>query len=179
MRSLLPVLAAVGVLATPGSAKAFSFGIGVEGGGTLSYLTSARVLPDVVGLILTQRFELAPVDLTLWEDANLIVVYDGGWGFIPVDLGLRVGLAGPVFRPYVGVLANDSISIGAQPDCGCGGLVDNVPGLGGDLGFDLAVTFLRFGLELRSYETLIPPVTDGHFGDGFVLQLLASVRAEF
>ena len=172
-------LVLAGLVAAPASARAFSFGVGVEGGGTLSYLTSARVLPDVVGLILTQRFELEPVDLTLWEDANLLVVYDSGWGFIPVDVGLRLGLPGPFFRPYVGLLANDSISIGAQPACGCGGIVDNVPGLGGDVGFDLAVTFLRFGLELRSYETLIPPVSGDHFGDGFVLQLLVSVRAEF
>jgi hypothetical protein len=162
-------------------ARAVTLGVGLEGGGTLSYLTSTRALPDVVGLILTQRFELAPVDLTLWEDANALVVYDGGWAFIPVDVGLRVGLAGPVFRPYAGLLVNDSVSLGSKAaDCGCSGVaVDNVPGLGGDVGFDLAVTFLRFGLELRGYETLISPVSDSKYGDGFVLQALLSVRAEF
>src|ERR1700722_17858578 len=129
-------MAAAGMVLLPSSALAFSFGIGIEGGGTLSYLTSTRALPDV-GLILTQRFEVGPVDLTLWEDVNALIVYDSGWDFIPVDVGLRVGLPGPVFRPYIGLLVNDSIAPGSETTaCGpaCGGTsVGNVPGLGGDL----------------------------------------------
>jgi len=172
------MLAAVALLAVPSSALAFSFGIGLEGGGTLSYLTSAQALPDF-GLILTQRFESGPIDLTLWEDVNLPVTYDGEVFYAPVDIGLRVGLPGPLFRPYVGLLVNDSVSLGIEP---AGGGVEvapsNVPGVGGDVGFDLAVTFLRFGFELRAYETLISP-GGGNFGDGFALQALLSVRAEF
>ncbi len=178
----LQVLAAAGLLAFPGSALAFSFGIGIEGGGTFSYLTSTRALPDL-GLILTQRFDVGPVDLTLWEDVNALVVYDSGWDFIPVDVGLRLGLHGPVFRPYIGLLVNDSIAPGPTTTaCGplCSGTsVSNVPGLGGDLGFDLAVAFLRFGLELRAYETLISPVSGTPSGDAFALQTFLSARAEF
>jgi len=172
------MLAAVALLAIPSSAWAFSFGIGIEGGGTLSYLTSAQALPDL-GLILTQRFELGPIDLTLWEDVNVPVIYDGAIDYAPIDVGLRVGLPGPLFRPYVGVLANDSISLGSKAaSCGCSEVaVSNVPGLGGDVGFDLAVSFLRFGFELRAYETLISPA-GGNFGDGFALQALLSFRAE-
>jgi hypothetical protein len=175
-------LAAATSLAIPGSARAFSFGIGLEGGGTFSYLTSSRGLPDL-GLILTQRFDLGPVDLTLWEDVNALVVYDGGWDFIPVDVGLRLGLPGRVFRPYFGLLVNDSIAPGPTTTaCGalCSGTsVSNVPGLGGDLGFDLAAAFLRFGLELRAYETLISPVSGMPSGNAFAAQALLSIRAEF
>ncbi len=94
-------------------------------------------------------------------------------------MGLRVGLPGPLFRPYVGLLVNDGISPGSKiASCGCSETaVSNVPGLGGDIGFDLAVTFLRFGFELRAYETLISP-TVSNVGDGFALQALLSVRAE-
>jgi hypothetical protein len=180
-RWLIPMVAAASLI-VPSSALAFSFGVGIEGGGTFSYLTSARALPDV-GLILTQRFDLGPVDLTLWEDVNALVIYDGGWDFIPVDVGLRLGLPGPFFRPYIGLLVNDSIAPGPTTTaCGptCSGTsVSNVPGLGGDLGFDLAVAFLRFGLELRAYETLISPVSGTPSGDAFALQALLSVRAEF
>jgi hypothetical protein len=177
-RCCLQTLAAAGLLAAPSSALAFSFGIGLEGGATLSSLTSVQVWPDL-GLILTQRFELGPVDLTLWEDVNLPVVYDGEVYYFPIDIGLRVGLPGPLFRPYVGLLVNDSRALGIEPNSEYSneGALTDVPGLGGDVGFDLAVAFLRFGFELRAYETLISPA-GGSYGDGFALQGLLSVRAE-
>lgn len=176
-RRCFQALAAAGLLSIPSSALAFSFGIGLEGGATLTSLTSVQVWPDV-GLILTQRFELAPVDLTLWEDVNLPVVYDGEVNYAPIDIGLRVGLPGPLFRPYVGLLVNDSRSLGIQPaGFSNEGALTDVPGLGGDVGFDLAVTFLRFGFELRAFGTIISPA-GGSYGDGFALQALLSVRAE-
>lgn len=172
----LGVAVVASLILLPASASAFSFGVGVEGGASATYLTSWRALPDV-GLILTQRFGVGPVDLTVWEDATPFVIYDGGWSYLTFDLGLRVGLPGPVFRPYVGLLVNDGLSE-STAGCFCSS-ASNLPGLGGDVGFDVAAAFLRFGLELRVYETLIAPLSDAPDAHGFAAQLFLSVRAEF
>ncbi len=171
------------MLAFSASALAFSFGIGLELGGNFTYLTSARALPEV-GLILTQRFDVGPVDLTLWEDVNALVVYDGGWDFIPVDVGLQLELPGPVFRPYIGVLVNDSIAPGPSTTaCGpfCSGTsVSNVPGLGGGLRFDLRVAFLRvFAPRAERLRNVDPSVSGTPSGDAFALQAFLAARAEF
>jgi hypothetical protein len=186
----LQVSTAVGLLAVSHLALAFSFGIGVEGGATSSYympnsgyLTPWSTLADP-GVILTQRFALRAVDLTLWEDINF-VAYDN-WiaAFFPVDVGLRVGLPGPIFRPYIGLLVSAGIALlPTEENTGCRSSCTDpevaiLPGLGGDLGLDVAVTFLRFGIEVRAYETLVPPLQGATAGDGFALQTLLSVRAE-
>ena len=43
----------------------------------------------------------------------------------------------------------------------------------------VSLALLRFGLELRAYETLISPVSGTAYGNAFSLQALLSVRAEF
>jgi hypothetical protein len=177
-RGLLSLTVMV-VLLMPAPALAFQFGVGVEGGGGYTRLTSSDGMFDL-GLILEQRFELPPVDLTLWEDIEGPIDFDDGWIFGVIDLGLRIGLAGPLFKPYIGFLVNDTFSGGQTAACLCNeSAVNNVPGLGGDVGLDFTVAFLRLGLELRAYGTLSPPVSGGKAGDAVVWQGLLSTRAVF
>jgi hypothetical protein len=174
---VLSIAASLAVLLTPRPALAVAFGFGLEGGFSETHLTNFQSLPEF-GLILEQRFELPVIELTLWEDVEPIEVFDGGWAFLPIALGLRAGLGGGLFKPYAGILANDNLNIGKDPGCGCGQAAGEVVGLGGDLGVDVPVAFLRFGLELRGYGTLSPPVSGiKGAGEGVVLQALLSVRA--
>jgi hypothetical protein len=171
-------LAVAAIVLAPASASAFQFGVGVEVGGSYTRLVSSEGT-FALGLTLEQRFELPVVDLTLWEDLEGPIEFGNGWTFGVVDLGLRAGLAGALFKPYVGFLVNDTFSDDKTAACLCGQAASNVPGLGGDVGVDFAVVFLRLGLELRAYGTLSPPVTGARVGDAVVWQGLFSARAVF
>ncbi len=146
-------------LLTSSSALAFDFGFGLEGAGTL---TLSKNLPSsaqmstsaALGLILEERFNLVAIELTLWEDVQKPYTVNsatesGGAvdtaSYVPIDAGLRLGLGFSPFRPYVGVLVNDNILTSSTASA-----TGNWFGIGGDLGIDIAVIFLRFGLDLRA-----------------------------
>ncbi|HUB07396.1 MAG TPA: hypothetical protein VMB50_10355 [Myxococcales bacterium] len=192
-------LACVAVVCSSTSALAIDWGIGLEGAGTLSL---ARSLPSGnamstsagAGIILEERLSLAIIELTLWEDAQLpytlnISTSDLGGAtsaqFIPIDAGLRLGFALGIVRPYLGILGNYNIANSEQASGGSYG-AQNFWGLGGDLGLDIAVIFLRFGLDLRAFWSVsdvttgapdLPGITTT--GGGLMLQGLLSARFSF
>src|SRR5450432_4819436 len=97
--------------ASPGTARAM--GIGVEVGGTVAHANNGQP-PDqdsfALGLIIDNTFNVTLLDFTLWADVQTLQKIpildpsvDNATSYIPVDLGLRVGLALPV-EPYVGIL---------------------------------------------------------------------------
>ncbi len=149
-------LACVTLLLAPAPALAMEWGLGLEGAGTLGISknlpsSSSMATSGGAGLILEERFSIALVDLSVWEDVQMpytLNVAQSATGsvtsaqYIPVDLGLRLGLGFPVLHPYLGVLGNYSV--------GDSSAATSFWGVGGDLGLDVAVLFLRFGLELRA-----------------------------
>jgi len=187
------------------SALAFDFGVGVEGSGNVGLSknlsgASAQLNTSLTGgLILEERFNLVAVELTIWEDAQLpytvnTASYSSGGlcagctgangldtaSYVPIDAGLRLGLGFSPFRPYVGVLVNDNILTSTTTSA-----AGNWFGIGGDLGLDIAVIFLRFGLDLRalwSVTNVNPDNLDASYtpaGGLLILQGILSARFSF
>jgi hypothetical protein len=194
-KSRLVLLASMASLLVSSSAFAFDFGVGVEGAGTLALSKglsgSAQLNTSFTpGLILEERFNLIVVELNLWEDIqypgytfNAATLASGGNDtatYLPIDAGLRLGLGFSPFRPYVGILVNDNILTSNTASA-----TGNWFGLGGDLGIDIAVIFLRFGLDLRALWSLTnvnPSVTDSSYtpaGGALILQAILSARFSF
>ena len=179
-------------LLASGSALAFDFGVGVEGAGNLSLsknLSGGAQLSTSVagGIILEERFNLIAVELNLWEDVQMPYTFnsatEGGVtdtaSYVPIDAGLRLGLGFSPFRPYVGILVNDNILTS-----GTASATGNWFGLGGDIGIDIAVIFLRFGLDLRALYSLtnVNPALDSSYtpaGGALLLQAILSARFSF
>jgi len=140
----------VALLLAPASASAFEVGLGVEGVGTLMEapnLSSAQISGGA-GLLLEERWDVAPLEWTLWQDVQF--PYDVGFGsgsigasFLPDDLGLRLGFHAGSTRPYLGALIDASF-----PTSGGG---TTFVGLGADLGLDIPVGAFRFGVEARAF----------------------------
>jgi hypothetical protein len=196
----LALLTLLAGLLTSGSALAFDFGFGVEGAGTLTLSKnlsgSAQTSTSAgLGLILEERFSLVAVELTLWEDVQTPYTLNTAMSnlpvctfcsdidtasFVPLDAGLRLGLGFSPFRPYVGVLVNDNILTSSTASA-----TGNWFGIGGDLGIDIKVIFLRFGLDLRALwsvtdvnpSSAAPPAT--YSGGALVLQGILSARFSF
>jgi hypothetical protein len=139
------------------------------------------------GLILEQRWSFPLVFIQAWEDVQTPLYIPVGdpvknAGYIPVGLGFRAGLVlGPI-QPYIGILGQ-LLVLSDRPVGGAGpSLNDNVGTLGGDFGGDLAILFLRLGLEFRftnSLSDLTPSGAAADPGHVFVFQALGSVRASF
>jgi hypothetical protein len=185
LASLALVIAATAAL-VPG--RALAFGFGVEGGGNFTKTSGLGASPDNVwtpngGIIIENNFPITVLFLDLWADVQTpIEMQNGGAApskYVPIDLGLRLGLNIGLLQPYVGVLGQAGI---VTDSAGAPNLNSPLWGLGGDLGLDIAVTILRFGIELRGVETLNSiasgPV-DGNIGSAFELEALASVRLAF
>jgi hypothetical protein len=188
MRRFLPLAA---VLAFLWPAHALAIGFGIEGGGAF---TQASGLPDGAatsawtptgGIIVENTFDIAVIFLDLWADVQTPLQLQTGGDvaakYVPIDLGLRVGLAiGPI-QPYVGILGQLAINT----DSGDGPALNSpIWGLGGDLGLDIALFVFRFGVELRAVETLTQIVADSggaevNEGNAFEFEALASVRLSF
>jgi hypothetical protein len=182
----------VALLLAPASASAFEVGLGVEGVGTLMdapNLSSAQISGGA-GLLLEERWDVAPLEWTLWQDVQL--PYDVGFGFgsssasfLPDDLGLRLGFHAGSTRPYLGVLIDASF-----PTSGGG---TTFVGLGADLGLDIPVGAFRFGIEARAFWNVTAyDDENGHLpcnsfgcgatpssGPATVAQVLLSVRYAF
>jgi len=162
-------------------------GIGLEIGGTDAHANNGPSDQSsfALGLIIDNTFSVTLIDFTLWADIQtpLKVPVDVGslpgsaTTYIPLDLGLRVGLALPV-EPYVGLLIGGLFHSGSDPSGSDVGAV--VPGSifmrGGDLGADLVLGPVRVGLELRGehLQDAAPA-----FADTWIWQLLASARLSF
>src|SRR5450755_4289270 len=104
LRHILAVsVGSVLVAASPGTARAM--GIGVEIGGTDSHANNGPGDQSsfALGLIIDNPFSVTLVDFTLWADVQTLQKVplldpsvNNATSYIPVDLGLRVGLALPV-----------------------------------------------------------------------------------
>lgn len=174
-------------------ARALAFGFGIEGGGTYTKTSGLGTPNDIWtpngGIIIENNFPIAVVFLDLWADIQTPIQLQTGFQlqtggasapkYIPIDLGLRFGLNIGLLQPYIGVLGQAAILTDGQ---GVPNLNNPVWGLGGDLGLDIAVFILRFGIELRAVETVSSIVSDpvaGDQGSAFEFEALASVRLSF
>jgi hypothetical protein len=180
------------ILVMPSSPAALAWEVGVEAGaiGTSSqYTYGASTAGDATfGIILNQPFHLTPLlVLGPWEDFQtpFLVQASGAQrtaSYWAVDVGLRFGFDLSPFLVYSGVIGQLLI-LNSTPDCGECHPVLNDTGwaIGGDLGLDLAISFLRVGLELRYLKTFTPLSQPSNAPPGSVgeLQGLGSVRVAF
>jgi hypothetical protein len=177
------------VCLSPERAQAFELGVGILFGGTYSWVSnnvetgSQSAGVGSFGILLEQRFDVPGVLLEVLEDVQFIplLVQTGSpehtAGYLPVDVGMRLGLARWALQPYVGVLAQGLFLTG-DPG-GTPKLKQAAFGVGGELGLDLAVFFMRLGLEGRLTETvtdLAPSGSTPDPGNVAVFQLLGSLR---
>ncbi len=173
---------------------ALGIGFGIEGGGSYTKTSGLGYLNDIWtptgGIIVEDEFPISVLCLDLWADVQtptqLQTAYQtSGTGnftpvlkYIPIDLGLRLGLNIGLLQPYIGVLGQ----VGFLTDSdGSEDINSPLWGLGGDLGLDLAVAMLRLGIELRGVETLTAIATDPavSYGSAIEFEALASVRVSF
>jgi hypothetical protein len=178
-------------LLTAGHASAFELGVGLELGGTLTSVSNDVLTGSTTagafsfGLLLEQRFDLPQALIEIWEDVQptSLQVESGVAGqnaaYLPIDVGLRLGLATSAIQPYVGVLAQWLI-LTSKPSQAA--LNNDALGIGGELGVDFALFFIRIGLDTRLTETVTglakkaygaPPVDPGN---ALVFQVLGSIR---
>jgi hypothetical protein len=173
-------------------AQAFAIGFGIEGGGTYTK-TSGLGSPNDIwtlngGIIIENSFPIAVLFLDLWADVQTpiqlqtgSVLQSGGAApkYVPIDLGLRIGLNLGLLQPYIGVLGQAGI---LTDSAGAPDLNSPLWGLGGDIGLDIAIAILRLGIELRGVQTLTAIASDpagGDEGSAFEFEALASVRLSF
>jgi len=186
---LLALLIPSGGMLAP--SRALAFGFGVEGGGTLTLASGTNSFATLKsdlwsangGIIIEHNFPIAALFLDPWADVQTPITLNAGVNasqYVPIDLGLRLGLNLGLLQPYLGVLGQ--VSLIAPRSGPLDGRNSPLWGLGGDLGLDIAVAILRFGIELRGVETLTPIETDpvlGNIGSVFEIEALASVRLSF
>jgi hypothetical protein len=191
------ILGPIACLLMSASAGAFELGMGLEVGGTGTHVgnglgTSARGWGGISGgVILEQRFNVPGVLLEAWEDVQTPLQIQTGSperaaAYLLLDSGLRLGLAPGALQYYFGVFLQ-GLFLTSRPEHGAT-LKDAALALGGDLGVDLAVFFVRVGLEARLSEILtglVPScttpvcVTQPDPGGVVVFQGILSVRASF
>jgi hypothetical protein len=135
-------------------------------------------------VILEQPFHIIPLLLIeSWEDFQTPFNIQVGGGQSPasywaVDAGVRLGLDLGLLIPYAGIVGQllilNSTPEGSQP------LNDTAWGLGGDIGLDLSLVFLKIGLELRYLSTVsnLPKVSTYPPSSAQELELLGSVRIQ-
>jgi len=171
-----------------GSAPALALEIGVEGGvvGTLQSKepgVDSGPNPEsspLVGVVVEHSFRESAVSLDLWGDLQyplpISTEYLDLSDYLPVDLGLRIGLVVDRLEPYLGVLGQ--VAFAARPAGGANDLNPAIVGVGGDLGMDVAFWVLRAGLEARFVE-VVTPIHSGPFSEEQVseFQALLSLRA--
>ncbi len=170
----------------PVLARAAELGAGLEGGATATLLSSGSTTTNAgsgtAGLLLEQRTDAGPVEFTLWEDAQLAYRIDAGCSvysclhgsLVPVDAGLRLGWGQSRVHPYLGFLAGYDVLRQSSS------LGQSFVAVGGDLGADVSLLFLRIGLEVRVFTnaTSVAPASEGGSFGILVIQPLLSVRGE-
>jgi hypothetical protein len=178
------------------SARAVELSVGVLSGGTSTRVSnwvgdtsggesiSRSAGTFSFGLIVEQRFRVPGVLLEIFEDVQPtpVMIQTGSptntAGYLPVDLGVRLGLATSAVQPYLGAIFQGLFLTG-HPGAGAP-LKQAAFAVGGSLGVDLAVFFVRLGLEARLTETvtgLSPSGNDPNPGNASVFQLLLSLRS--
>jgi hypothetical protein len=184
-----------------GQARAFELAGGVMFGGTATHVSgglgngaNGAALNQWAGnpsfgLILEQRFDVHDVLLEICEDFQPIPVLvqtgsaSNSAGYLPVDLGVRLGLATSALQPYFSVLLQGLFLTGHPGHPGAGAPLKQAAfGVGGAFGADLAVFFLRFGVEARLTETVTDLSPSGSVpdpGNAAVFQLFLSLRSAF
>src|SRR5450432_1890149 len=101
LRNILAVLVGAFLFAaTPSTARAMGIGIEIGGTDALTNNGPGDQSSFALGLILDNTFNITLIDLTLWADVQTlqkVPLIDPSVGnatsYIPVDLGLRLGLA--------------------------------------------------------------------------------------
>jgi hypothetical protein len=181
---------------TSTSARAVELSVGLFGGGTSTRVSnwvgdtpagdsiSRSTGTFSFGFILEQRFNVPGLLLEICEDfqPTPVMIQTGSptntAGYLPVDLGVRLGLGTSAFQPYLGALVQGLFLTG-HPGAGAP-LKQAALGVGGSLGLDLAILFVRLGLEARLTETvtgLSPSGSEPNPGNASIFQLLFSVRS--
>jgi hypothetical protein len=185
----------LGVLACAlisGRASSFELGVGLEGAGSATHVGNG--LPSGKargwggaggGLLFEQRFELRGAFVETWQDIQTPLQIETGGssaaGYLPLNAGLRLGLAPGALQYYFGVLLQ-GLFLTSRPASGAGQLKGAAMGLGADLGIDLAILFLRAGLEARFTQVLTglsPDNTQPAPGAVLLFQGLLSLRMTF
>jgi hypothetical protein len=191
-------VALIPIAAVALSNPAVAIGFGIEGGGTFTQ-TSGLPNPNGYGVgnagfIVENNFPVGALFLDLWADIQTPFLLHSGltggdllgeatpW-YVPIDLGLRLGLNFGLPRPYIGILGQTAILVFDQH---LSGLSNPLWGLGGDLGLDLAVGIFRLGIEFRGVETLTGIESEPSYygtatphGSAFEFEGLASARLSF
>jgi hypothetical protein len=175
-----------------GRAGAIELSAGLLGGGAYAWVSenvgtgSQGAGGGSFGFILEQRFAMPDLLLEVFEDfqPTPIQVQTGSAshtaGYLPVDVGARIGWGKSALQPYLGVIFQGLFLTGdpgGQPK-----LKQAAFGVGGATGLDLAIFFLRVGLELRLTETVTGLAPSGSVpdpGNVAVFQGLLSLRSAF
>jgi hypothetical protein len=171
-------------------ASAFELGTGLELGGTATHVGNVGNGWDGArgsgaftgGVVVEQRFNVPGVLLESWEDLQTPLWIQTGSpdqtaGYLPLDAGLRLGLAPGALQYYFGIVLQGLFLID-RPIQGAA-LKDAALGLGGELGIDLAVFFVRLGLEARLSEVLTglsPSGSNPNPGSVVIFQGIFSLR---
>jgi hypothetical protein len=154
---LLVVVAGAELVASPARAEEteakpprLSVAVGIESFAYATDLPTFDSGPQVgLGLVVQERFALKRWDAILWQDVRLPMTLPLNYGsdaiideYVAIGLGLRYGYRLGPWIPYLGGLATVLV---------IGGINQNpVPGVGGDVGMDLALGHFLVGLECRA-----------------------------
>jgi len=178
------------------SSPARALGFGIEGLATFTATTGVNASPSTAwtgngGILIENVFPIGHLFLDPWADVqtpmNLQTQFGTtiASGYVPIDLGLRVGLNSGLFQPYLGLLGQAAILTDANGEVF---LNNPVWSIGGDLGLDLAVSMFRIGIEVRGIGSvssvatpLVAPSGSDSFrpqnaGSAYEFEALASVR---
>jgi hypothetical protein len=177
---------ALGWILAVHASPALAFGAGLEAGATVmapqhSNLGDGSAGAATFGVIIDESLHLDPkLFFDPWMDVQVplvLPVYNLSGSYWAIDLGLRFGIDLGLFSPYAGIVGQLLFPY-SPPDCqGCNsGLNGGVFALGGDLGLDLTLDVLRFGVELRYLVTLTPLTQQMSDGYATEFQGLGSFR---
>jgi hypothetical protein len=193
------IFGALACLVASREASAFELGFGFFGGYTYSWVpdalgneeTNGTPIPisqntstGAFGFILEQRFPVPQVLLEVFEDFQPIPiqVQTGSSahtaGYLPVDLGMRLGYGGSSLQPYLG-LQLQGLFLTGHPGAGSAPLKQAALGVGGAAGLDVAIFLVRLGFEVRVTETvtgLSPNGASPDPGNVAIIQGLVSLR---
>ena len=185
------IFGALACLLASRDAAALELGVGFFGGYTYSWVPdtlgpgeSQNTSTGAFGFILEQRFPVPQVLLEVFEDFQPIPIQvrTGSQlhtaGYLPVDLGMRLGYGGSSLQPYLGLLMQGLFLTG-HPGAGSAPLKQAAFGVGGAAGLDVAIFLLRLGFEVRVTESVTGLSPNGASidpGNVAIIQGLVSLR---
>jgi hypothetical protein len=180
---------ALGWILALNASPALAFGTGLEAGATVmsaqqSTLGYGTAGAATFGVIIDQSLHLdSKLFFDPWMDFQAplaLPVYGLSASYWAIDLGLRFGIDLGLFSPYAGIVGQ-LLFLYDPVDCqACGfPLNSDVLALGGDLGLNLALDVLSFGVELRYLVTFTPLTQQMSDGYATEFQGLGSVRVNW